>query len=91
MVGNTFAAFYPMPSLGTLHLSVLFQGLPAPAIATNKLSPSLGMATKQVRISRQGHLARPCHWAQPHSTFLSPGTTTWQVPIAEHDHTSGPH
>lgn len=85
MAGNIFAALHPVPSLGTLHVSILFQGMPAPAIATTKLSPSLGMVTKQVLMSWQDHVA--CPWTQPHSRSLSSGTITGQVPNPMHSHT----
>lgn len=55
------------------------------------ISLSPGRATQQVPIPRQGHVAGPCHWAQPCSMSLSPGRATWQVPIPERGHAAGPH
>jgi len=74
--GHALAVLHPVPSLGTLHVTVLVQGLPAPAVAATKLSPSLSMAMQQV--SGHGHVAGPHPRAQSHCR--SPGAATWQVP-----------
>lgn len=77
-VGNALAVLHPVPNLGTLRGTVLFQRLPAPTTATTKLSPSLSTATQQVP------------QAQPHGRSPSLCTATWQVPVPVHSHIAGP-
>lgn len=73
-----------VPNLRTLHVTILFQDLQAPAMATTKLSPSPSTATQQV--PRYCHVAGPHPHEQPRGT--SPGAASWQVP--GHGHVAGP-
>lgn len=85
-VGNAFAALHPVLSLGTLRVTVLSQGLPAPAVPTTELSPSPCTATWQVPSPVHTRVAGP--QTQPCSVSL--GTATQQVPVPRYGHVAGP-